>query len=341
MQFQLFKNREFWIVFLVVLLVFIFIGWHFRKKIIGFIKKKNYQYLEYTKYFLIGFALIKEIFLGTKHRYVISSNNNDNSNECSVVRLNKYIKVKESHDIRFVCVSDTHELHDHITIPNGDVLLHAGDILLSNSQLYKICDKQKAMELSIKKLTQFKKWLTKLPHKYKIIIGGNHDYSVELIGKDKMQQILNDENNGIYYIENEHFILKFKDNINIKLFAAPFSIPNSKWSPNKAFQYSKDEISSKWNNIDNDVDIIMTHHMPYNYLDDNKGCHGLTNTIKNTCIKCRYHVFGHWHGKYGVTKGINNEFKNEYRNNVYFINACSVGPFFNLGNPPILFDFTI
>jgi hypothetical protein len=30
-------------------------------------------------------------------------------------------------NLRIVCLSDTHGLHRGVTIPNGDVLIHAGD----------------------------------------------------------------------------------------------------------------------------------------------------------------------------------------------------------------------
>ena len=60
--------------------------------------------------------------------------------------------------IGIVCISDTHGTQP--PIPSGDLLLHAGD--LSNWGTFTEIQAQ---------LT----WLSKQPHKYKVIIAGNHD----------------------------------------------------------------------------------------------------------------------------------------------------------------------
>lgn len=31
--------------------------------------------------------------------------------------------------VRFVCISDTHDLHAKLNVPDGDVLIHAGDFM--------------------------------------------------------------------------------------------------------------------------------------------------------------------------------------------------------------------
>lgn len=35
--------------------------------------------------------------------------------------------------VRFVCISDTHNRHKSLHVPDGDVLIHAGDISLKGS----------------------------------------------------------------------------------------------------------------------------------------------------------------------------------------------------------------
>ena len=32
--------------------------------------------------------------------------------------------------MRIVCISDTHEFHDELVLPQGDLLIHAGDFTL-------------------------------------------------------------------------------------------------------------------------------------------------------------------------------------------------------------------
>ncbi|EED14291.1 phosphoric ester hydrolase, putative [Talaromyces stipitatus ATCC 10500] len=61
--------------------------------------------------------------------------------------------------IRVVCISDTHTLEWH-DIPDGDLLIHAGD--LSNDG-------------SVREIQATVNWLKTLPHRHKIVIAGNHD----------------------------------------------------------------------------------------------------------------------------------------------------------------------
>src|ERR1039458_8925036 len=67
--------------------------------------------------------------------------------------------------VRIVCISDTHELHRELTVPDGDLLIHAGD--------FTFFSKRPSM------LRDFDDWLGELPHRYKIIVPGNHEYILE------------------------------------------------------------------------------------------------------------------------------------------------------------------
>lgn len=61
--------------------------------------------------------------------------------------------------IRVVCLSDTHEeIVGHV--PDGDLLIHAGDMVTDGTAL------------SIQKQID---WLASLPHRHKYIVTGNHD----------------------------------------------------------------------------------------------------------------------------------------------------------------------
>ena len=68
-------------------------------------------------------------------------------------------------DIRLVLLSDTHELHRKINVPDGDILIHAGDFTMLSKSLRAISD--------------FNAWLGELPHRYKILVPGNHEYFLE------------------------------------------------------------------------------------------------------------------------------------------------------------------
>jgi len=61
--------------------------------------------------------------------------------------------------IRVVCVSDTHNQTsrmDHV-IPDGDILIHAGDFSISGL---------------VSEVKEFNNWLGTLSHKHKIVIAG-------------------------------------------------------------------------------------------------------------------------------------------------------------------------
>lgn len=64
--------------------------------------------------------------------------------------------------LRFVCISDTHNKHDKIELPRGDVLLHAGDFSGTGT---------------LDEVKRFSSWLGSLGdrYKHKIVIAGNHD----------------------------------------------------------------------------------------------------------------------------------------------------------------------
>ena len=66
--------------------------------------------------------------------------------------------------MRVVFIADTHGLHARVEIPDGDILVHAGDI---------------CMRGEFEEVEAFNSWLEALPHRHKIVIAGNHDFCFE------------------------------------------------------------------------------------------------------------------------------------------------------------------
>ena len=66
---------------------------------------------------------------------------------------------------RIVCIGDTHGLHRKVTVPERDLLIHAGDSMREGVSLEEIAD--------------FNDWLGGQPHPHKIVVGGNHDLLFE------------------------------------------------------------------------------------------------------------------------------------------------------------------
>ena len=71
---------------------------------------------------------------------------------------------KPSNSLRVVCVSDTHGLHTNLKVPPGDILIHAGDFTMTGE---------------LEAVQHFRAWLNSLPHRYKVVIAGNHDVTFE------------------------------------------------------------------------------------------------------------------------------------------------------------------
>merc|ERR1712227_46222 len=74
--------------------------------------------------------------------------------------LISYDDLDHTKKARIVCVSDTHNRHLNLDIQPGDIFIHAGDITQRGT---------------LHELEAFNEWLATLPHKHKVVIGGNHD----------------------------------------------------------------------------------------------------------------------------------------------------------------------
>jgi Icc-related predicted phosphoesterase len=185
--------------------------------------------------------------------------------------------------MKLVLISDTHGLHDKMThaIPDGDVLIHAGDFTNVGS---------------VKDVERFDAWLGSLPHKYKIVIAGNHER-----GWDQPDRSLEknfSKSAGIIYIEDAAVQI---DGI---LFHG------SPWTPTFGYDWAFNAdrgviIRNFWNAIPFDTDVLITHGPPMGILDralgvTHVGCEDLAKAV--TVLSPRLHVFGHIHGDYGQRK---------------------------------------
>ena len=59
--------------------------------------------------------------------------------------------------IRIVCISDTHNDDCSADLPDGDILIHAGDMTDDGT---------------MEELEKAYRWISKLPHKFKVIVAG-------------------------------------------------------------------------------------------------------------------------------------------------------------------------
>jgi len=175
-----------------------------------------------------------------------------------------------------VAISDTHGYHRELTqIPEGDLLIHAGDLTLSGR---------------LAEVDDFDRWLGTLPHPHKVVIAGNHDWCFEQEPSEARARIRN-----AVYLEDEGVEL------------AGLRIHGSPWQPwflDWAFNLHRgSRIAARWAMIPEKTDILVTHGPPHGIGDltfsgHHVGCEDLLDRIRQ--IRPRLHVFGHIHEAAGV-----------------------------------------
>jgi Icc-related predicted phosphoesterase len=206
--------------------------------------------------------------------------------------------------LRIVCLSDTHNFTEEIAIPDGDVLIHAGDGTVRGT---------------IGEVALFNQWLAALPHKHKILIAGNHDWLFET-DNHLARNILDD---SICYLQDSFIKIN-----NLKIYGSPWQPRFYDW----AFNLDRGaEMAEKWKLIPKDTDILVTHGPPSRILDktpqgDFAGCEELRKTVEN--LRPKAHIFGHIHDGYGTTEQFG----------VKFINASICDESYFPANSPIVFD---
>ena len=186
--------------------------------------------------------------------------------------------------MKIVCIADTHSLHDNVDIPDGDVLIYAGDF--SNSG-----------EMS--DLWEFAGWLGRLPHRHKLICAGNHDWNVFLSKMESLSILTN-----CTYVQDEAVTIEGH-----KFYFSPWTPIFCDW----AFMLPGDKLKEKYEQIPQDTDVLVTHGPPYGIGDrnlegENCGCKHLLAAVKS--LKIKHHIFGHIHEGYGMYKKGKTKFYN-------------------------------
>jgi Icc-related predicted phosphoesterase len=184
-------------------------------------------------------------------------------------------------------LSDTHGFHNQVFIQdNVDCVIHCGD---STNYFY---SKDNEVEFY-----DFIKWYSTINVKHKVLIAGNHDaWSMRKYNIDKVKDL------GIIYLEHEYYELE-----GLKLFGSPYTPTFGNWYHMK----DRGKLSRYWEELEESIDILITHGPPYGILDlsenregilENCGDKALLNRILK--VKPKYHCFGHIHNnKYNLNQG--------------------------------------
>lgn len=209
--------------------------------------------------------------------------------------------------MKLVCISDTHSLHWNMPeIPDGDVLIHAGDSLGQGT---------------IENIEDLNEWLGTLPHRHKIVIAGNHDRAFQETPELARQALTN-----AIYLEDSGIEID-----GVRFWGSPWTPFVMGW----AFAIERGEpLHLKWQNIPDNTDVLITHCPPHKIGDEasfdfkcqNVGCIDLLDRALKLPIKA--HIFGHIHEGYG-------EYPWEDKR---FINASTCTARYRPTNPPIIME---
>lgn len=217
--------------------------------------------------------------------------------------------VKEKNVTRIVVVSDTHGMHEKLgQIPEGDVFVHCGDILMVG-RLY-------TKGAQTKKVSAFNNWLSTVPCTHKIVIAGNHDQILSSVGEMESSRLLS---NAIY-LENSSVVAG-----GLRFWGSPCS-ELKLHSSNRAFQnglypqIAFDKRPAATNERDK-IDVLITHGH----------CPELCSAIEH-----RVHLWGHAHHSYGIRLA-GEKFRGEVLKSLS-ICAAVPGTNFGLANGPIVVD---
>jgi predicted MPP superfamily phosphohydrolase len=153
--------------------------------------------------------------------------------------------------IRVVCISDTHTLT--CDVPDGDLLIHAGDMTDSGN---------------VEELQEAIDWLNSLPHRHKVAIAGNHDTYLDPRSRATLTEMEQSEKldwGRIKYLQHETVELLFpQQGRRLRVYGAP-QIP--KCGPATfAFQYNQED--DAWTGtIPRNIDVLVTHTPPKYHRD--------------------------------------------------------------------------
>ena len=159
--------------------------------------------------------------------------------------------------IRVVCIADTHNEHEGLSLPLGHLLIHAGDVLTESGKRYVERGRDGGIRRvspdGISLVERFAAWLGAQPHPHKVVIGGNHDLVLAGLGAATVRAMLSNASGGTaMYLEHESAAL---DGGALRVFGSP----RASWgSKNNAFLTAAPD----WTAVRNETHIVVTHMPP-------------------------------------------------------------------------------
>ena len=213
-------------------------------------------------------------------------------------------------NLRVVCISDTHESHRKIRVPDGDLLLFAGDMSFLGEAIA---------------IREFNAWLGTLHHPNKVVIAGNHDWMFERDATRAEAMITN-----ATYLNDSGCVIE-----GLKIWGSPIQPEFCDWAFNRR---RGTQIDRHWRMIPDNTDILITHGPPYGILDTSRegsqhlGCEDLLRAVER--VKPKLHVFGHIHGGAGI-------YKQDCSGGPIFVNAAVLNEAYKPNGQEFVIDYPL
>lgn len=179
--------------------------------------------------------------------------------------------------MKIVAILDTHGQHRKLKLPNGDMIIHAGDISKRGHPV---------------EIEDFLDWFSNLKFRHKVFIAGNHDFFLEDANPDIVGRMVP---KNVMYLNDTGVEID-----GLKIWGSPVTPYFHNWAFNRK---RGSEIKAHWDLIPVSTDILITHGPPFGILDETiyskrTGCEELLFRVYH--VQPKYHVFGHIHEDYGV-----------------------------------------
>lgn len=234
--------------------------------------------------------------------------------------------------VRLVCVSDTHNLHRSLYVPDGDVLIHSGDATDFGT---------------LDEMRDFFDWLMSLPHRRKIFVPGNHDIGLDTEGYPAINAMWKvfrsvSEPSAVAEVvpaQSESFVMLLGPSPQ-KSGTAALGLGDEPSSTcievcgyrlfgcartrhiatagTMAFDLLNDaEAESVWSAIPDDTEVLVTHGPPYGRCDCFYGLHLGCPVLRRHLERVRplVHIFGHVHPGHGVEELTHSDYPSHARQN--------------------------
>ncbi len=210
--------------------------------------------------------------------------------------------------MKIICISDTHGDHESLKVPDGDVLVHAGDVTAHGSRSDYVA---------------FVEWLSWQSHQHKLFIAGNHDLYLEKY-PDEAATIAKEH--GLVYLNDSGVEID-----RVCFWGSPITPRFHDW----AFMREEDEIDEHWKLIPENTDVLITHGPIWGVMDEvvrspefteHTGCPSLAKRVKE--IQPAFHIFGHIHEGFGKQE----------QDGTTFLNVSSMNMHYQMQNTPVSFD---